>query len=219
VTLRHEEEYPFNEGRIISSHGLDISANDYDVYFSEQHVKHSTALQSRLRQCGSAYLVGPLARYNLNFDQLSPLTKELAHAAGIAGSCRNPYQSILVRALEVVYAFDEALRIIHDYQQPDRSFEEVTVKAGRGFAATEAPRGLLYHRYELDQTGNILNAQIVPPTSQNQACIEEDLKEFIGGFLDLPEEQLRHRCEQTVRNYDPCISCATHFLKLEIDRG
>jgi coenzyme F420-reducing hydrogenase alpha subunit len=219
VTLRHEEEYPFNEGRIISSHGLDISANDYDVYFSEQHVKHSTALQSRLRQCGSAYLVGPLARYNLNFDQLSPLTKELAHAAGIAGSCRNPYQSILVRALEVVYAFDEALRIIHDYQQPDRSFDEVTVKAGRGFAATEAPRGLLYHRYELDQAGNILNAQIVPPTSQNQACIEEDLKEFIGGFLDLPEEQLRHRCEQTVRNYDPCISCATHFLKLEIDRG
>jgi coenzyme F420-reducing hydrogenase alpha subunit len=218
VTLRHEKEYPFNEGRIISSHGLDISANDYDVYFSEQHVKHSTALQSRLRQCGSAYLVGPLARYNLNFDQLSPLTKELAHAAGIAGSCRNPYQSILVRALEVVYAFDEALRIIHDYQQPDRSFDEVTVKAGRGFAATEAPRGLLYHRYELDQAGNILNAQIVPPTSQNQACIEEDLKEFIGGFLDLPEEQLRHRCEQTVRNYDPCISCATHFLKLEIDR-
>ena len=219
VALRHEEEYPFNEGRIISSHGLDIRAYDYDAYFSEQHVKHSTALQSRLRQCGSAYLVGPLARYNLNFDQLSPLTKELAHAAGIAGSCRNPYQSILVRALEVVYAFDEALRIIHDYQQPDRSFDEVTVKAGRGFAATEAPRGLLYHRYELDQTGNILNAQIVPPTSQNQACIEEDLKEFIGGFLDLPEEQLRHRCEQTVRNYDPCISCATHFLKLEIDRG
>jgi len=219
VTLRHEEEYPFNEGRIISSHGLDISANDYDVYFSEQHVKHSTALQSRLRQCGSAYLVGPLARYNLNFDQLSPLTKELAHAAGIAGSCRNPYKSILVRALEVVYAFDEALRILNDYQQPDRSFDEVTVKAGRGFAATEAPRGLLYHRYELDQAGNILNAQIVPPTSQNQACIEEDLKEFIGGFLDLPEEQLRHRCEQTVRNYDPCISCATHFLKLEIDRG
>jgi len=219
VTLRHEEEYPFNEGRIISSHGLDISANDYDVYFSEQHVKHSTALQSRLRQCGSAYLVGPLARYNLNFDQLSPLTKELAHAVGIAGSCRNPYQSILVRALEVVYAFDEALRILNDYQQPDRSFDEVTVKAGRGFAATEAPRGLLYHRYELDQAGNILNAQIVPPTSQNQACIEEDLKEFIGGFLDLPEEQLRHRCEQTVRNYDPCISCATHFLKLEIDRG
>jgi sulfhydrogenase subunit alpha len=218
VTLRHEEEYPFNEGRIISSHGLDISANDYDVYFSEQHVKHSIALQSRLRQCGSAYLVGPLARYNLNFDQLSPLTKELALAAGIAGSCRNPYQSILVRALEVVYAFDEALRILNDYQQPDRSFVEVTVKAGRGFAATEAPRGLLYHRYELDQAGNILNAQIVPPTSQNQACIEEDLKEFIGGFLDLPEEQLRHRCEQTVRNYDPCISCATHFLKLEIDR-
>lgn len=122
-----------------------------------------------------------------------------------------------MRALEVVYAFDEALSILADYQQPDYSFVDVTLKSGRGFAATEAPRGLLYHRYELDQAGIILDAQIVPPTSQNQACIEEDLKEFIGGFLDLPEEQLQHRCEQTVRNYDPCISCATHFLKLEID--
>ncbi len=218
VSLKHEAEYPFNEGRIISNQGLNISAQDYDAYFSEQHVPYSTALQSRLRECGSAYLVGPLARYNLNYDQLSPLTKELAHAAGVAGVCRNPYQSILVRALEVVYAFDEALRILNGYQQPDYSFVDVALKAGRGFAATEAPRGLLYHRYELDQSGIILDAQIVPPTSQNQACIEEDLKEFIGGFLDLPEEQLQHRCEQTVRNYDPCISCATHFLKLEIDR-
>ena len=218
VALKHEEEYPFNEGHITSNHGLNISAQDYDAYFSEQHVPYSTALQSRLRQCGSAYLVGPLARYNLNFDQLSPLTKELAHAAGIAGSCRNPYQSILVRALEVVYAFDEALSILINYEQPEYSFVDVKLKAGRGFAATEAPRGLLYHRYELDQAGLILDAQIVPPTSQNQASIEEDLKEFIGGFMDLPEEQLQHKCEQTVRNYDPCISCATHFLKLEIDR-
>ena len=92
-------------------------------------------------------------------------------------------------------------------------------RAGVGYAATEAPRGLLYHRYGLDAQGTILDAQIVPPTSQNQACLEEDLLDFVGGFLHLPDDDLRRRCEQTVRNYDPCISCATHFLRLEMDRS
>jgi coenzyme F420-reducing hydrogenase alpha subunit len=85
--------------------------------------------------------------------------------------------------------------------------------------ATEAPRGLICHRYRIEADGKIAEARIVPPTSQNQPSIEEDLREYVGGWLDLPDEELKHRCEQTIRNYDPCISCSVHFLRLDIDRG
>jgi coenzyme F420-reducing hydrogenase alpha subunit len=218
VALRHLQEYPFNEGRIVSNCGLDISAAEYDEHFEETHVERSTALHSRLHGGGS-YLVGPLARYSLNFDRLSPLAKVAARTAGLGPLCTNPYRSIVVRAIEVLYACDEALRIIDSYDEPERPAVAIEPRAAVGFAATEAPRGLLYHRYRLEADGTIADARIVPPTSQNQSSIEEDLVSYIGGFLDLPNDLLRERCEQTVRNYDPCISCAAHFLRLEIDRG
>lgn len=217
VALRHPGEYPFNEGRIVSNKGLDIPVSRYDEFFEETHVQRSTALQSRLRG-GDAYLVGPLARYNLNFERLSPLAQATALEAGLSPVCTNPYRSIVVRAVEVLYACDEALRIIAHYTEPDRPVVEVTPRAARGFGATEAPRGLLYHRYEIEEDGTIVQASIVPPTAQNQASIEDDLTSFVEGYLDLEDLALQHRCEQTVRNYDPCISCATHFLRLDIDR-
>jgi len=217
VALRHPDEYPFNEGRIVSSRGLDIVPSEYETHFEEIHLERSTALHSRIRERGS-YLVGPLARYSLNFDRLSPLVQETAREAGLGAVCTNPYQSIVVRALEVLYACEEALRIISSYEEPDRACVPVEVRAATGCAATEAPRGLLYHRYRLASDGSIEEARIVPPTSQNQSSIEEDLTSFVSSWLDLPDEALRHRCEQTVRNYDPCISCAAHFLRLELDR-
>jgi coenzyme F420-reducing hydrogenase alpha subunit len=217
VALRHSDEYPFNEGNIVSSRGLAIAASDYESHFEEIHLERSTALHSRIRARGS-YVVGPLARYSLNFDRLSPVAQEAAREAGLGSNCMNPYQSIVVRAIEVLYACDEALRIISAYEQPDRACVPMERRAGTGCAATEAPRGLLYHRYRLEVDGTIAEARIVPPTSQNQASIEEDLKSFVGSWLELPEETLRHRCEQTVRNYDPCISCAAHFLRLQLDR-
>jgi len=219
VALRHPDEYPFNEGHIVSSRGLNITASDYDRHFEEIHVERSTALQSRMRDGGGSYLVGPLARYNLNFDRLSPSVQDAARAAGLGATCANPYQSIVVRAVEVLHACEEALRIIAAYEEPDSQAVPVEPRAGVGYGATEAPRGLLYHRYRLEADGTIAEARIVPPTSQNQASIEEDLASYVGGFLDLPDEALRNRCEQTVRNYDPCISCATHFLRLDMDRG
>ncbi len=214
VALRHPDEYPFNEGHVVSTGGLDIPVADYDKHFEEMHVERSTALQSQLRGVGS-YLVGPLSRYNLNFDRLSPLAQEAAREAGLGAICNNPYRSIIVRAVEVLYACDEALRIIDAYEEPDRPAVAFDVHAGVGCGATEAPRGLLFHRYRLEENGTIAEARIVPPTSQNQASIEEDLRTYVGGWLDLDDEALQHRCEQTVRNYDPCISCATHFLRLE----
>lgn len=218
VALRHPDEYPFNEGRIVSSRGLDIEPGAYEAHFEEIHVDRSTALYSRLRARG-AYLCGPLARYNLNVERLSPLAREAAREAGLGSTCTNPYRSIVVRAVEVLYACDEALRIIGAYEEPERPAVAVAARAATGHAATEAPRGLLWHRYRLNHDGSVAEARIVPPTSQNQASIEEDLKGFIAGFLDLPDDELRRRCEQTVRNYDPCISCATHFIRLEMDRG
>ena len=218
VALSHPDEYPFNEGRIVSNRGLDITADAYDLHFEESHVERSTALHSRLRERG-AYLVGPLARYSLNFSRLSPIAQQAAREAGLGPACANPYRSIIVRAVEVLYACDEALRIIDAYEPPDQPAVQIEPRAGVGCAATEAPRGLLYHRYRLEADGSIAEARIVPPTSQNQASIEADLASFVGQWLDLPDDQLRHRCEQTVRNYDPCISCSTHFLRLELDRG
>jgi len=219
VALRHPDEYPFNEGRIVSNRGLDIPATAYGDHFEELHVARSTALHSRLKEGSGSYLVGPLARYALNFDRLSPVVQEVAREAGLDAVCRNPYRSIVVRAVEVFHACEEALGLIDAYEEPDRPAVAVEPKPSVGHGATEAPRGLLYHRYRLEADGTVAAAQIVPPTSQNQASIEDDLVDFVEGFLDEPDESLRHRCEQTVRNYDPCISCATHFPRLDVDRG
>ena len=218
VALRHPAEYPFNEGRIVSNRGLDIPVEDYDAHFSEYQLDRSTALYARMND-GGPYLVGPLARYSLNFDRLSSEVQAAARDAGLGPVCATPSQSIVVRAVEVLHACEEALRIIETYEEPDAPTVDVEPRAGFGFAATEAPRGLLYHRYRVAADGSIAEARIVPPTSQNQASIEEDLASFVEGFLDLPDRDLQHRCEQTVRNYDPCISCAAHFLRLDMDRA
>jgi coenzyme F420-reducing hydrogenase alpha subunit len=217
VALRHADEYPFNEGRIVSSAGLDIDAQRYDDYFVEEQVAHSNALRSAIRGRG-AYFVGPMARYSLNFDKLSPLAQEAARSAGLGETCRNPFKSIIVRSVEILYACDEALRIIDRYEPPDGAAVPIEPRAGTGRACTEAPRGILYHRYTLDGRGDILDAKIVPPTSQNQTRIEADLHSFVKLHAHLPNDRLSWMCEQAVRNYDPCISCATHFLKVDIDR-
>jgi coenzyme F420-reducing hydrogenase alpha subunit len=217
VALRHPDEYPFNEGRLVSSKGLDIPVREYDAHFVEDHVAHSNALQSRLIERG-AYFAGPLARYNLNYDRLSPLAQDAARAAGLGPTCANPFQSIIVRSVETLYACDEALRIIDAYAPPEQPAVAVEPRAGWGFACTEAPRGILYHRYQIDEAGLIRDARIIPPTSQNQKTIEADLGRFVAAHLELPLDELTWRCEQAVRNYDPCISCATHFLQLTIDR-
>jgi coenzyme F420-reducing hydrogenase alpha subunit len=217
VALRHQRDYPFNEGRLVSSRGLDITAREYDDYFVEEHVEHSNALHSTLKQRG-AYFVGPMARYNLNFDHLSPTAQDAAKSAGLSEICRNPFKSIIVRGIETLYAIDEALRIIDQYERPDTPAVEIEVAAATGYACTEAPRGTLYHRYRIGADGLILDAKIVPPTSQNQKTIEDDLWSFVHKHIDLSNEKLTWQCEQAVRNYDPCISCATHFLKLEVER-
>jgi sulfhydrogenase subunit alpha len=217
VALRHPDEYAIHEGRLVSNKGLDIDVSEFDEHFVEEHVQHSTSLHCRIKERG-AYFVGPLARYSLNFDQLSPLAQQAARDAGLGPVCRNPFKSIIVRSVETVYACEEALRIIEDYEMPDKPAVEVRPRAGTGFGCTEAPRGILYHRYTIDVDGIILDAKIVPPTSQNQKIIESDVDHFVRQNIALPDDKLTWLCEQAIRNYDPCISCSCHFLRLHIER-
>lgn len=217
VALRHTEEYPFNEGRLVSNKGLDIDVSEYDDNFEEEHVRHSNALHSVIKKRG-AYFSGPLARYSLNFDRFPPEVQTAAKEAGLELVCTNPFKSIIVRSIEVLFAMIESLRIIESYQFPDKPSVEIQPRAGTGYGCTEAPRGILYHRYRIDDRGIIKDTKIVPPTSQNQKTIENDLWNFVPKYLDLSDDKLTWKCEQAIRNYDPCISCATHFLKMDIHR-
>ncbi len=216
VSLRNGEEYPFNEGRIVSNRGLDIDASEFERHSIEEQVPHSTALHSRLAD-GGWYHVGPLARYANNYDVLPAPVRDLATEVGLGPVVTNPFRSIVVRSLETLFAIEEALRLIDAYRPPQQPHVDVPARAGEGWGATEAPRGLLYHRYRTDDDGILTEAQIIPPTAQNQPTIESDLREFVTGHLHLDRPELQRRCEQTIRNYDPCISCSTHFLTLTID--
>jgi coenzyme F420-reducing hydrogenase alpha subunit len=217
VALSHPDEYAINEGRLMSNKGLNIAVSDFERFFTEEQVEHSNALHS-FRNGRANYFVGPLARFNLNFDRLSPRVRELASEINLAPVCKNPFKSIIVRSLEIVYACEEALRLIAQYEPPSEASEFVSPRAAGGYGCTEAPRGILYHRYRMDEQGIIKDARIIPPTSQNLKTIESDLFEFVSKNLALSPDNLTWRCEQAIRNYDPCISCATHFMRLKIER-
>ena len=226
VSLSHPKDYPINEGRLISNRGLDIPTDQYLENFEEIHVERSTALHS-VRKGHGEYLVGPLARYFLNSDKLPAAVQEAAGSIGFKREdCRNPFKSIIVRALEILFACEEGLAILETYREEfdpsEPAFIQGACPKGRnaiGHGCTEAPRGILYHRYALDEVGVIQEAKIIPPTSQNQKSIESDLFGVVKKYLASPRAELQHRCEQTIRNYDPCISCSTHFLKIEVENA
>jgi len=219
LALREPGRYPIERGTLVSSAGLEFTAAEFEQHVIEEQVPHSTALHARLAGRDGSYLTGPLARYTLNSQWLPPAASAAAREAGLGPVCRNPFQSIVVRAVEIVCAIEEALALIEAYQPPDQPFVPAVPRAGTGHGVSEAPRGVLYHRYELDQDAIVRSARIVPPTSQNQAAIQDDLRVFVQDRLDLADEPLTRACEQAIRNYDPCISCATHFLTLQVDRG
>jgi sulfhydrogenase subunit alpha len=220
VSLRHAAEYPFSDGRIVSSDGIDLAPSAWRDAFEEHQVEGSNALHARPLDGKGAYLVGPAARITLAGGQLHPLAREALDASGFADAIRtNMYASIVARAVELVHAFAEAIDIIDAYRPPSEPLVAWKSRPGVAAWATEAPRGLLFHRYELDEGGRVRSAQIVPPTSQNQAAIEADLIVAAKEVLDLPHADATHRLEQMIRSYDPCISCATHFLDLSIEEA
>ena len=217
VALRHPHEYGICEGRIVSSKGVDVAAPDWDATFEETQVPHSTALHARLRRDGGRYLVGPLARVTLNADRLSPSAAAARAALAHRFAVPDPASSVFARGIEVLQAIDEAIAVIERFE-PFTPLPDPTPRAGIGHGATEAPRGILYTSVETDAEGLVRNIRIVPPTSQNQAQIEADLRTLAPAILTLPDDEARRRCEAAIRDYDPCISCATHFLTLTIER-
>jgi coenzyme F420-reducing hydrogenase alpha subunit len=218
VALQHPTEYPLNDGRIVSSDGLDLSPESWGEAFHEVQAPWSNALQAH----GSdhlPYLLGPAARVVLDHEQLHPLAREALSRSGALESIRrNPYRSIVARAIELVHASAEALEIVDAYEPPSSPAVAWTPRPGVAAWATEAPRGLLFHRYEIGSDGLVAAATIIPPTSQNQAAIEADIAAFAPSVLDLPMDDATHALEQLIRSYDPCISCATHFLDLSVER-
>jgi sulfhydrogenase subunit alpha len=218
VCLSHPDEYPMNEGRLVSNRGLDIDAFEYDDHFLEQQVKHSTSLHSVVRERGS-YLVGPLARFNLNYDRLPAVARQAAEECQLTPPCRNPFRGILVRAVELVFACDEALRLIQEYEPPPQPKVNVMPRASVGMAITEAPRGILYHRYSFDLRGVVTSAKLIPPTSQNLKRMEDDLWHYVPQIVLETPEEIARRCEMAVRNYDPCISCSVHALRATVERS
>jgi coenzyme F420-reducing hydrogenase alpha subunit len=217
VAMSHPDEYAINRGNLISGQGLDTEITFYESHFQEHQAPHSTALHSTLD--GRPYLVGPLARLNLNFHQLPEPVRKIMDECGIAFPSHNMFHSIVARAIELHLAIYEAIRLLENYHQPDEPYIPVQPQEGNGFGCTEAPRGILWHRYDVDDQGIVRYARIVPPTSQNQGRIEEDIRLSLERFgLENTDDALRLRAEQVIRNYDPCISCATHFLRLDIHR-
>jgi coenzyme F420-reducing hydrogenase alpha subunit len=216
VSIREADGYPLLDGRVISNAGLDIQPTEYEERFEEEHAAHSNALQSSRGR--HPYMVGPIARLVLNFDRLGATARAAAQEAGLPAGCRNPFRSIIVRAVELVQACDDALGLLVRYEPPRAASVAVAPRSSRAGAWSEAPRGLLYHRYTIDNRGIVLDARIVPPSAQNQKMMERDLANFVARHQDLPDDQLTAKCEQAIRNYDPCISCATHFLRLKVER-
>ena len=218
VALVNPDEYAMNEGRVTSSLGPSWSVAEYESAFAEHHVQHSTALQSTRQPVGGSYLVGPLARVNLSRGQLSPRAQQVAQELNLEWPCLNPFKAIIARGLELIHAYEEALGILKSYRPPQPSRIPYEYIAGTGCAATEAPRGLLYNRYAVDAEGHVTFARIIPPTSQNQRQIEDDLRLYLPRILKGDDQETGRDCERLVRSYDPCISCSTHFLKLHLER-
>lgn len=218
VSLSHPDEYPMNEGDMVTSSGETIAVANYEQEFEERHVPHSTALHAVRKTSGRPYFLGPISRVSLNLEKLSPTALRVAGELPIQWPSSNPFHGIVARALELIHAYEEALEILRDYRPTRPSRIDYAYRAGEGVAATEAPRGTLYHRYVIDDDGKVCEAHIVPPTSQNQAQIEQDLRDWIPRIIDDDEAVMSRQCENLVRAYDPCISCSTHFLNVRVER-
>ena len=218
VSITRPDEYAIYDGDILSSRGKRVSVHDFETAYLESHVPQSTALHSHTID-GNAYFVGPLARFNNNYEQLRPIAKQAAEEIGIQLPLKNPYKSLIARAVELVEVCDVAVELIEAYDPQGDPYVEAELKESEGCGVSEAPRGTLYHRYKVGADGLIKFAKITPPTAQNYARMEADLWELAPEVISLPHKDASLACEHLIRSYDPCISCSTHFLKLTIDEA
>ena len=217
VALGHPHEYAIGAGRIQSGDGLDVSVGQFEDELSTVQLPYSTAWHSQIHN--RPYLVGPIARLNLNFRELPPAVRVVLETLPTPVPTHNMFHSVVARAVEVLLAVHEAHRLLEGYEPPVAPAVPVHPVAGTAVGATEAPRGLLWLRFEIDSRGVLRHARIVPPTSQNQGRCEEDLRASLERFgLGHSDAELARHAERVIRNYDPCTSCAAHFLRLRVTR-
>jgi len=183
----------------------------------ESQTAHSTALHAKIRKGGleSTYLVGPVSRVNLNAEKLPAEITATMKKCGISLPIMNTRMGIIARSIELSYALHEAMRIIRAYEAPSQQSVHFEPRDGEAAWITEAPRGILIHRYVLDHEGYVKDCTLIPPTSQNLAQMERDLRDFIQIHIGKPVEFLKKESERIVRSYDPCISCSVHVVVLD----
>ena len=216
VAIHHPDEYGVMHGDVLSSKGNTTSVADFEMRYFEEHVQRSNALHGHTA-LGGTYLVGPLSRLNLNHAQLLPEAQKALKDTKQKLPLKNPYTGLIARAIELVHFYEEAILLIKAYQPDGPAHLALKLKAGEGCGMSEAPRGLLYHRYKIDQNGMVKFAKITPPTAQNLPRIEADLLAMAPKLVKMEQELATLTAEHLVRSYDPCISCATHFLRLKIE--
>jgi sulfhydrogenase subunit alpha len=216
VALHHPDEYSLYRGEVIrSTKNGDTPIADYKRQVREHVVSHSHA--KHVASESGSYMVGALARFNVNYDQLRPESKEVAAALGLQPICYNTFMNTIAQVVECVECTLDGIEFIDRLVDMGMELEDMTVpvKAGRGVGASEVPRGTLYHEYEVDDEGTIVDCNLIIPTGQNLNNIEQDLYALVPQILDKPQEEIALNLEMLVRAYDPCISCATHLLKVE----
>ncbi|MCK4995080.1 MAG: Ni/Fe hydrogenase subunit alpha [Candidatus Omnitrophica bacterium] len=226
--VNDSDEYPMLEGDLGSTDGLRMNKKDYRKITNEFIVSHSSAKHAKASR--ESYMVGALARVNLNFDKLHPKAKAVANAIGLKPITTNSFLNTAAQLVECVHSLEDSIRIIEELKVKgvDRSQEIVVglnengaikVKAGTGVGAVEVPRGILFHEYEVDKKGKIVNANCIIPTGQNCNNIEKDMQKLVPEVLDKKQEEITLLMEMLVRAYDPCISCSAHFLNVKYING
>jgi sulfhydrogenase subunit alpha len=215
LTLRNDARFDFLEGVITNSNGRRIGRSDFDNYLQYVQIPHSHAEGYRFSDTQEDYLVGALARVNLNHELLHPRTRRDAEPYLSAFPSNNIYHNNLAQAIEVLQCVDDAIDTLRDVELADEEPVRAPAQAGTGVGVIEAPRGLLYHMARVDEKGVIEDYDVIVPTAQNQINIENDLRDYFEENLDRDEETLRYNAESIVRAYDPCMSCATNFLKID----
>ncbi|NQU97922.1 Ni/Fe hydrogenase subunit alpha [Candidatus Woesearchaeota archaeon] len=214
IALYREEGQPLLDGPIISDKGLKTTSRSYVDFIEEYIVKHSTA-KFAVRN-GRGYVTGALSRINLNYRTLSPKTKKILSNHHILFPSKNIFHNNVAQAVELVYWIDNAITILENSEFKQEPLADFSPRAGVGRAATEAPRGILFHEYKFDDKGNVESCNIITPTTQNLRSMEDHIRLYVENMLEAKKEQgyITVEIEKLIRAYDPCFSCSAHFLKV-----
>ena len=220
IALTNPNEYALYDGEVASTDTGAAPAKEYLTYTNEYVVPQSTAKWAKHTR--DSYMVGALARLNLNYKTLSPMAQKVAEMFNLKPMCYNPFMNSIAQLVETVHSVEDSIRLINELEanglktQPDYNNPSIKVKAGSGVGAVEVPRGILFHDYTYNDKGVCTKANCIIPTNQNHGNISLDMKALLPQLLNKPQKEIELALEMLVRAYDPCISCSTHVVKVDL---